>query len=104
MPYLAGFVPEQYKIQLIDEYSETIVYKRYDLVAITVNTPNAPHVYQMAKEFRKLGSWVVFGGPHATLYPEEAALNSDTVFIGEAEESWPKFLREFLTGDQQRGG
>jgi radical SAM superfamily enzyme YgiQ (UPF0313 family) len=102
MPYLAGFVPEQYRIRLIDEYSESIVFKRFDLVAITVNTPNAPHVYQTAARFRGLGSWVVLGGPHVTLNPGEAASHADTVIIGEAEETWPQFLRDFLNGDQKK--
>ncbi|MBC2721338.1 radical SAM protein [Desulfosporosinus sp.] len=102
MPYLAGFVPEQYRIRLIDEYSERIEFERYDLVAITVNTPNAPHVYQISTRFRELGSWVVLGGPHVTLNPEEAATYSDTVFVGESEETWPQFLTDFLVGKQQK--
>lgn len=101
MPYLAGFVPEEFQIRLVDEYNEPIPYNRFDLVAVTVNTPNAPHVYETAEKFRQLGSWVVLGGPHITLLPEEAVLHADTIFIGEAEETWPLFLKEFLNGKQQ---
>jgi radical SAM superfamily enzyme YgiQ (UPF0313 family) len=102
MPYLAGFVPKQYTIRLIDEYNEPIVFERFDLVAITVNTPNSPHVYQISTRFRELGSWVVLGGPHVTLNPDEAAIYSDTMFIGESEETWPQFLEDFLNGKQQK--
>ncbi len=101
MPYLAGFVPEQYEITLIDEYRQRVDYRHYDLVAITVNTPNAPHAYQMAAQFRQLGAWVVMGGPHVTLCPDEAAYHADTIVIGEAEETWPQFLTDFLAGRQQ---
>ncbi|HBV98036.1 MAG: radical SAM protein [Peptococcaceae bacterium BICA1-7] len=102
MPYLAGFVPAEFKITLIDEYSQAVPFEKFDLVAITVNTPNAPHVYQMAHKFRKLGAWVVIGGPHVTLLPEEASVYADTIFVGEAEETWPEFLRHFLDGKQER--
>ncbi len=101
MPYLAGFVPAGYHIKLIDEYAQSVPFEKYDLVAITVNTPNAPHVYQMAQKFRQLGSWVVLGGPHVTLLPEEAALYADTIIVGEAEKTWPKFLEHFLKGEQE---
>lgn len=102
MPYLAGFVPKDFTIRLVDEYNENLPFEKFDLVAITVNTPNAPHVYDIAGQYRKLGSWVVLGGPHVTLLPEEAALEADTVFIGEAEETWPQFLADFLKGKPEK--
>lgn len=102
MPYLAGFVSEEYSIRLLDEYTEAIVFEKVDLVVITVNTPNAPHVYNIAKRFRQLGSWVVLGGPHVTLTPEEAAFHCDTIFVGEAEETWPEFLDDFLSGNMRK--
>ena len=100
MPYLAGFVDEtRYRIRLIDEYNQRIPYEsRPDLVAITVNTPNATHCYEIAASFRARGSRVVFGGPHPTLNPEEAAGHCDHLIEGEAEETWPEFLEAFLQG------
>jgi len=72
MPYLAGFVDEKrFRIRLVDEYNQRIPYDDpADLVAITVNTPNASHCYEMADHFRARGSRVALGGPHATLLPE----------------------------------
>ncbi|WP_084019408.1 B12-binding domain-containing radical SAM protein [Desulfuribacillus alkaliarsenatis] len=98
MPYLAGFVPSSFEIILIDEYSQQIPFEKFDVVAVTVNTPNAPHVYRIAKKFQDLGSWVVLGGPHITLLPEEASKHANTIFVGEAEETWPSFLTDFLEG------
>ena len=100
MPYLAGFVDEaRYQIQLVDEYNQRIPYDfPVDLVAITVNTPNATHCYRMAARFRANGAKVVLGGPHATLRPAEAALHCDHLIVGEAEETWPQFLDEFYRG------
>ncbi len=100
MPYLAGFIDEaRYQIELVDEYNQRIPFERpVDLVAITVNTPNAPHCYRMAARFRAGGARVVMGGPHATLRPEEAARHCDHLVVGEAEETWPQFLDEFHRG------
>jgi radical SAM superfamily enzyme YgiQ (UPF0313 family) len=97
MPYLAGFINEtQYRITLIDEYNQRIPYNRpFDLVAITVNTPNATHCYQMAARFRAQGAKVIMGGPHATLRPAEVSRHCDHLAIGEAEETWPQFLDDF---------
>ena len=100
MPYLAGFIDETlYAITLVDEYNQGIPYgMKADLVAITVNTPNATHCYRVAAQFRARGAKVVMGGPHATLRPEEAAEHCDHLVVGEAEETWPQFLHDFHQG------
>jgi len=98
MPYLAGFVPSDFTIELVDEQYQDIPRKQYDLVGITVNTPNSLHAYEMAARFKSGGSTVVLGGPHVTLVPDEAKLHADIIFIGEAEETWVRFLNDFLQG------
>lgn len=104
MPYLAGFVDENiYQIELVDEYNQKIPFhKQYDLVAITVNTPNAYHCYAIARRFRESGARTVFGGPHVTLLPDEAGKHCDYVIIGEAEYLWPQFLKDFQEGCPQK--
>jgi len=42
-------------------------------VGIGIHTGNALRGYELGKIARKRGAYVVFGGIHATLYPEEAA-------------------------------
>lgn len=100
IPYLAAFVDEQYyDITLVDEYCRRIPYhKPFDLVAITVNTPNAPHCYEISAKFRQLGAKVAMGGPHATLRPGEVAKHCDYLLAGEGESTWPEFLRDFQNG------
>ena len=104
IPYLAAFVDERYyHITLIDEYSQRIPYrKHFDLVAITVNTPNALHCYAMSEKFRKKGVNVVMGGPHVTLLPEEVTKHCDYLIIGEGEIVWPQFLTDFRNGNAQK--
>lgn len=104
MPYLAGFVDEDvYEIELVDEYNQKVPYSgKYQLAAITVNTPNAIHCYEMAQRFKRLGVRTVFGGPHATLLPYEAAEHCDHLIVGEAEETWPQFLADYAAGRAKR--
>ncbi len=92
-PYLAAFVDERYySIILVDEYCQRIPFHRsFDLVAITVNTPNAPHCYEISEKFRQGGAKVVMGGPHATLLPEEVKSHCDYLIIGEAEKHGRNF-------------
>ncbi len=74
MPYLAGFIDEnKYEVTLVDEYNQTVPYEQeFDLVAITVNTPNASHCYRISQRFKRHGVKVVMGGPHVALLPDEA--------------------------------
>jgi radical SAM superfamily enzyme YgiQ (UPF0313 family) len=104
MPYLAAFIDENcYEIWLIDEYNQQIPYTRhFDLVAITVNTPNAPHCYCIAGIFRDKGAAIVMGGPHATLLPDEVQEHCDHLLTGECEETWPVFLQDFYLGKPQK--
>ena len=98
IPYLAAFVDENdFEIRLVDEYNQRIPYHRhFDLVAITVNTPNASHCYAISARFRAQGAKTVMGGPHATLLPDEVCEHCDFLLIGESEETWTLFLSDFI--------
>jgi len=103
IPYLAAFVDERYyNITLIDEYVQKIPYKKhFDLIAITVNTPNATHCYDISARFRETGAKVVMGGPHATLIPDEVKAHCDYLIVGEGEVAWPRFLEEYRNNSAQ---
>jgi radical SAM superfamily enzyme YgiQ (UPF0313 family) len=102
MPYLAGFVAPPHQVTLVDEYNQSVdVDAPADLVGITVNTPNASHVYALADAFRRRGRLVVLGGPHATLLPEEVGEHADAVVVGEAERTWPQVIADAARGRLQ---
>src|SRR5271169_5072500 len=59
---------------LIDESLEPIQAERIsagDIVGISVHTGNALRGYRVGRMARERGAWVVYGGIHATLFPEE---------------------------------
>src|SRR5262245_26380582 len=100
---LAALTPKHHEVSIFDEVYKPINFdESYDIVAITSMTFNVFRAYEIARKFREKGAHTVLGGIHATLMPQEAALHMDTVFVGEAELTWPQFLQEFEKGKHQR--
>lgn len=99
LPYLAALTPPEFSVRIVQDAKEDINFEdRPDLVGITAVTLHVRRAYAIADEFRTRGVPVVMGGVHATLNPEEARAHADTLILGEAELSWPRFLRDFAAG------
>jgi len=96
---VAALTPRNMEIDLIDENFETVDFnKRYDLVGISAMTQQITRAYEIADTFRQKGTPVVIGGIHATVVPHEVKEHCDSVFVGEAEDTWPVFLRDLQVG------
>ncbi len=103
LPLIAALTPESCCVRIIDENFEGIDFDEpFDLVGISAMTQQATRAYQIAAEFRNRGVHVAIGGIHATVLPQEASAHADTVFVGEAEHTWPQFLWDFLDGHPKR--
>lgn len=99
LPLIAALTPDFFDIKIIDENREEIDFEeRFDLVGITSMTQQATRAYTIADEFRRRGVFVVLGGMHPTVLPEEAKEHADTVMVGETENTWPMFIEDFLCG------
>ena len=100
MPYLAAFFPPDWQVIHIDEETQAIDYSaQYDLVGLTFHTPCCHHAYDIAEKFRAKGVKIIMGGPHVTLVPDEAEQCADSIFIGEAENTLPRFFLDFEQGN-----
>ncbi len=100
---IAGLTPADIEISYIDENFEEIDFSiKYDIVGISAATQQAIQAYEVAKEFRKRGTYVVMGGIHASVLPDEALECVDTVIIGEAEDLWPQFLDDFKNNREKK--
>lgn len=75
-----------------------------DVVGIGIHTGNAFRGYQVGKIARERGAWVVFGGIHATLYPEEALDfgAAHCAVKGDGDVVWSQVLRDCVTGCPKR--
>ena len=99
LPTIAGATPGNHEIKIVDENLEKLNFNYpCDLVGITATTQQVTRAYEIADEFRRQGRYVVLGGIHVTALPEEALRHADTVFVGEAENTWPAFINDFLQG------
>jgi len=75
-----------------------------DTVGISIHTGNALRGYAIGKIARARGAYVVFGGIHATLYPEEALElgRANAVVKGDGDAVWPEVLRDCASGKLRR--
>ena len=92
---------------LVDESLEQIVPETIlpgDIVGISVHTGNALRGYEVGRMARQRGAWVVFGGIHATLYPEEAFEHghAHSVVKGDGDVAWRMVVAGCIAGKPRR--
>jgi hypothetical protein len=76
------------------EQSDPLRIQQGDVVGISIHTGNALRGYDIGKAARDRGAYVVFGGIHATLYPEEAHQfgGAHAVVKGDGDVVWASVL------------
>lgn len=92
---------------LVDETLEpfdTSQLQEGDVIGIGIHTGNALVGYAIGKRARARGAWVVYGGIHATLYPDEAHAQggAHAVVRGDGDIAWGKVLTDCASGSPQR--
>jgi len=101
---LAGATPRDFgDPHLVDETIEPSAPSMFgpgDIVGIGIHTGNARRGYEVGREARARGARVVFGGIHASLYPNEAHElgGADSVVRGDGEGAWPRVLEDCRLG------
>jgi len=105
---VAALAPPEFEIDIWDELvhgkfeATTPLPKPYDLVGVTGYKAHLPRCSQLARLFRARGIPVAIGGPGVSASPDEYRSDFDILFVGEAEETWPEFLRDWTAGTQRR--
>ena len=101
---LASATPPEYgEPRLVDETLEPFdvaAIRPGDVVGIGIHTGNALRGYEIGTAARAAGAYVVFGGIHATLYPDETRElgGAHAVVTGDGEQVWPMVLRDCAAG------
>jgi radical SAM superfamily enzyme YgiQ (UPF0313 family) len=80
-----------------------------DVVGVGIHSGNALRGYEVGRAARDRGAWVVFGGIHATLYPNEAPElgGAHAVVKGDGDLVWPAVIADCQFGQplpQYEGG
>lgn len=90
---LAAYLCEDDEAQIVDQHVQNLdMNDSPDVVALEVYITNAYRAYRIADHYRRKGVLVILGGLHVTSLPDEAAEHGDVIFLGPAEESFPRFL------------
>lgn len=101
---LAAATPASYgDPELCDETLNHFDFDRLrpgDVVGIGIHTGNALRGYEVGRTARARGAWVVFGGIHSTLYPDEPFEHggAHAVVKGDGDIVWSEVLRDCAAG------
>src|SRR4051812_15494439 len=104
---LAAATPPGYGSPVLtDETLESLDMSRIqpgDVVGIGIHTGNALRGYEIGTLAKAAGAQVIYGGIHATLYPDETREfgAADSVVTGDGEAAWPRALRDWHAGTLQ---
>ena len=105
LPLLAALTPGEHTVTLIDENVEPIDWERCaraDIVGVTgmsVQRFRMKEILDRAEAARAVSR--VVGGPWVTVQEDYFGDLADVIFVGEAEETWPRFLQEWKQGLHQ---
>lgn len=96
---LGSLTPAMHEVTLEDENIGKIrLNDKPDLVGISVKVDTAFRAFEIADGYRARGIRVVMGGIHATACPDDCLKHSDSVVIGDAENTWPLLLADVEKG------
>ena len=96
----AASLPRGIDIDFIDENVEPFEFDfGADLICMSVMlTCQLPRAFEIADEYRRNNTPVMFGGIAVMLHSDEVKDHADSVFLGEAEGRMEKVIRDFNDG------
>jgi len=101
---LAGATPERFGDPVISDETldpfDPASIEAGDVVGIGIHTFNTLRGYEIGRQARERGATVVFGGVHATLFPEEPYEHggAHAVVKGDGDVVWPEVLEDATSG------
>ena len=99
---LAGLTPDIVEVEVLHEMVRPIDYETdADFIALSFMDFCAPHAYEVATRFRRLGKIVVAGGKYPSTFPDLVSPHVDSVVVGEAEPVWARVVEDLVAGRLQ---
>ncbi|MFH1307832.1 MAG: radical SAM protein [archaeon] len=91
----------QYNTKTIKDIVELVKKEKPIIVGISIFTNYVKYSYELIKEIRPYCKIIIAGGPHVTIYPEEALENSiDIAYVGEGEVSFAELIKAISKGEK----
>src|SRR5262249_46886168 len=72
-----------------------------DLVGVTGMIVQRQRMHEIVTELKRRGAYTVVGGPWVSVSEHYFDGLADTIFVGEAEDTWPQFLEDWQAGKVQ---
>ena len=104
LPLLAALTPGEHKVTLVDENVQALDFDRLaqtDIVCLTGMSVQRLRMREILTELKERGAFTVVGGPWVSVQEDYFAEFADVIFVGEAEETWPRFLEDWKQGRHQ---
>jgi radical SAM superfamily enzyme YgiQ (UPF0313 family) len=101
LPLLAALVPDGHTVSIVDENVEKIDFaavREFDVVGITGMIVQKHRMDQILEKLSGMKGIVCVGGPYATVDEQHFKDRCDVLFVGEADETWPRFLDDVASG------
>lgn len=96
---LAALTPPIVDVEVLHEMVRPIDYETdADFIALSFMDFCAPHAYDVAARFRRLGKVVVAGGRYPSTFPQHVLPHFDSVVVGEAEPVWAQVVEDMVSG------
>jgi radical SAM superfamily enzyme YgiQ (UPF0313 family) len=107
---IAALTPDRFAVDLWDENLDGLIdaatvlpHPDYDIVGISTLFEQVSHrVPDLARLFRARGTHTCAGGPGISNQLKLIGASVDTVFLNEAEYTWPQFLEDWIAARAKR--
>src|SRR5947209_10157978 len=104
LPLLAALTTREHDVTLVDENVQALDFDRLaqaDIVCLTGMSVQRVRMREILTELKDRGAFTVVGGPWVSVQEDYFGDLADVIFVGEAEETWPRFLNEWRQGLHQ---
>lgn len=104
LPLLAALSSDEHTVTIIDENVEPIDWERCqsaDIIGLTGMSVQRFRMKEILTELKQRDCFCVVGGPWITVQEDYFGELADVIFVGEAEDTWPRFLTEWKHGLHQ---
>ncbi len=105
LPLIAALTSHEHHVSIVDQSVEKLDFERLsraDIVGVTGMSVQRFRMREILQEVKRRGGFTVVGGPWVTVQEDYFDGLADVIFIGEAEETWPRFLADWQRGAHQR--
>ncbi len=103
LPLLAALAPGDVDVELVDENIREIDFedlRRFDVIGVSGMIVQRQRMFEILRELEPLPATIVAGGAYMSICENEFVGRCDVRFVGEADDTWPEFLRAAIAGEE----